>query len=134
MLKEPKFAHVYVLSMETTHYLDGVCVCEWTDVFRKGRTNVIQNAPNARPFKWRKTEIIQSHDPYGQKNYNKGQCTNNSNESSAHLMAHGILCLRKVCTRCVPEEMTEEHQRDLVDVSCRLLEHYLNESDIFRIA
>jgi hypothetical protein len=51
MLKEPKFAHVYVLSMETTHYLDGVCVCEWTDVFRKGRTNVIQNAPNARPFK-----------------------------------------------------------------------------------
>jgi histone-lysine N-methyltransferase SETMAR len=52
-------------------------------------------------------------------------------EGSAYSMVHGILGPHKVCVRWVPKELTEEHKRNRVDISYRLLERYCNEEDNF---
>ena len=50
---------------------------------------------------------------------------------SAYEMMHNKLGFHKVCTKCVPKQLTEEDKQTRVDVCQRHLDRYGNERDIF---
>jgi hypothetical protein len=52
-------------------------------------------------------------------------------QGSAHTKVHNIHGYHKVCARWVPKHLTEEHKRNPLNISSRLLERYHNEDEHF---
>ena len=50
---------------------------------------------------------------------------------SAYDIIHNRLGFRKVCARCVPKQLTEEHRKNRVAFCQRLLDRYANEGEAF---
>jgi histone-lysine N-methyltransferase SETMAR len=110
-------------------------VYEWIEMFKNGRTSVMDAERSVRAStsttgeKQEEATAIILADRRVRIEEIASQL--GISQGSAYSSAHDNLGLHKVCARWVPRLLTEEHKRNRLDICCRLLERHSREGDNF---